>query len=1183
VEHNSAQQLVESTLSQPFAEERFRHLSINLLEGIDEAKAFNWVSGNYIRDAFKDHVKKYRRLGTYTDPDGRKLDLLIVHLKQPRALERSRATQRNFVAEYLKQRGEKDAALIAYHVDDLTDWRFSFVKMQYREELTEDGCVKIKEEFTPSRRFSFLVGQWEPSHTAQQQLVPLLEEIETPTLDEIEHTFSVERVTKEFYTDYRGLFEQVSEALEMIVEKNVRVREEFTKQSIDTANFAKKLLGQIVFLYFLQKKGWLGVGRDDEGDFEAWGQGPKDFLRKLYDKECADYSNYFDEILEPLFYEALATERADDFYTTFNCRIPFLNGGLFEAINDYNWREVDIRLPNDLIGEILDTFDRYNFTVREDDPLDQEVAVDPEMLGKVFENLLPENLRKGKGSYYTPRNVVHFMCQESLINYLDGAINLGGVSLVSSHKQQRLMDTGNAQQIELQGEGRSVRIPREDLEEFIRRGEFAQEMDLAKAGGPLSYKLEGTKSYSYRVPESIRGHAKPIDQALADLRICDPAVGSGAFLVGMMHEVVKARSVLRTYLDDQSERSPYELKRQCIHNSLYGVDIDPGAVDIAKLRLWLSLVVDEEEYKSIHPLPNLDYKVMQGNSLFEDFHGVTLAVEDEDAVGTLLRRDASLLEKIELLHQTQAEYFDAKHPGEKRRLRAAVEDSILDVFAYSIEKQNSTYYESRVKIRQVAASVASNLREDYLASELRKLRERFELDPDELEAELRELTHGNVPRDFFPWCLYFADVFQEKGGFDIVIANPPYVQMGEIKELKPHLKEVYPEVYGGRVDLYVYFYKAGLNIVRPGGVLTFISSNKFMRSRYGANLRALLSDEKTVLLMIDFGDLPIFDASAYPAILIIRNRCPAEDHRVNVLVVREFEHVNHLAEAVQERSWQQLQTSLGRDGWTLMRPDIIRLIAKLRERGIPLGEFARDHIYRGIVTGLNEAFVIDDAIRERLIEEDPRSADLIKPWVRGRDVKRWDVDHAGLYVIFTYHGVEIDAYPAIRAYLATHRVKLQKRATSMHHAWYELQQPQMGIYKQFETPKIIYPDIATSPRFAHDASGAYLVNTLYFIPGYNPALLGILNSSVVHFYMSATSVSIQNEYLRFFSQYMTQVPIAEEDATWREIASIVNTLQGQDTETQDMEEHIDQLCFELYDLTSAEVATLKSSIKRQEE
>lgn len=1186
MDRDSARNVIESALTQRFAEDRFRHLAINLLEGIDEGKAFNWVSGNYIRDAFKDHVRKYRRLGTYTDPGGRKLDLLIVHLKNPWALERSRATQRNFVAEYLKQRGEKDAALIAYHVDDLADWRFSFVRMQYREELTDDGRVKVKEEFTPSRRYSFLVGESEPSHTAQQQLVPLLEDIETPTLDEIERTFSVERVTKEFYTDYRGLFEKVCKALEAVVEKSRRVQEEFARQSIDAANFAKKLLGQIVFLYFLQKKGWLGVGRDEAGDFKPWGQGPKNFLRKLYEREFVDYTNFFDDVLEPLFYNALASEHDDDYYHELKCRIPFLNGGLFEPLNDYNWQEVDIHLPNDLIGEVVETFDQYNFTVREDDPLDQEVAVDPEMLGKVFENLLPENLRKGAGSYYTPRNVVHFMCQESLINYLDGAVNRGDVPLVSSHKQQQLIATGEAQQIELQGEGRSLQIPREDLEEFIRRGEFAQEMDLAKAGGPLSYKPEGTKSYEYRVPESIRGHAKAIDRALADLKICDPAVGSGAFLVGMMHEVVKARSILTTYLDAPSERSPYELKRQCIHNSLYGVDIDPGAVDIAKLRLWLSLVVDEEDYKSIHPLPNLDYKVMQGNSLFEDFHGITLSVEDEGVAGSLLRRDAKLVERIEQLHQTQVEYFDAKHPGEKKTLRAAVEDAILDVFTYEIERQNHAYYEAKAQIERTAQGISEPQREQYVSEELAKLTARFELNPQELERELRELTHGNVPRDFFPWRLYFADVFRSKGGFDVVIANPPYVRQERITVQKPRLKTAYPDVYHGVADIYVYFYRKAFDMAAQGGIVTFISSNKYFRAGYGKTLRTYLREKAAVLLVVDFGDLPVFDATTYPCVVIAaQGSADLKRHTVRVANVHDMQILDTLAEYILEDGWEQPQRSLLKDGWVFERKDVLALVEKLRQSGTPLGAYVSGGFYRGIVTGCNEAFVIDQATRERLIEEDSRSAEIIKPWLRGKDVKRWMVKWQGLYLIYSEWDLQINRYPAVYDHLTQYRAKLEARPEVQEgrFPWYSLSRYASEYAGDFERSAIIYQEIATLQAFGFTSEPFFLNNKCFMIPMDDMYLLGILNSRAAWFFLKHTASKLQGGAYAMQSPYVSQVPVPEAESDLRQIieSRAASLATGESESPAKLEAELEDAVRTAFGLSSTEVALIDKSLSAQ--
>ncbi|MBU1488100.1 class I SAM-dependent DNA methyltransferase, partial [bacterium] len=665
MDKQTAINLIANTFNQPFNESRFSNFVRNLFNDIDKSKTFEY-HGAYIPNSFKDHIRKYKRLGKYTDPEGNKLDVLIVHLKQETALERARTMQRNFTARYLKERGEKDAAVVAYHTDNPDDWRFSYVRMEYRQEVTDSGKVKVAEELTPARRYSFLVGKNEPSHTAQQQLVPILQDVyNNPSLVELEKAFSVEAVTKQFYQDYKGLFEKLTEELDSILKKDSKIKIGFEARSIDPANFAKKLLGQIVFLYFLQKKGWLGVGRGEGGDFKPWGTGPKNFLRRLFEKQFISYDNFFNDVLEPLFYEALATERTGDYCSRLNCKIPFLNGGLFEPIGEYNWQETDILIRNNLFAKILDTFDLYNFTVREDEPLEKEVAVDPEMLGKVFENLLPENLRKGQGAYYTPREIVHYMCQESLINYLDTAVNHREVAMVESKPvQMKLFGKPEPEQLALRTTGYCPLIPRKDIEDFIRKGEFAIEHDTAKE--------EGTKSYKYRVPESIRKNARTLDEKLADIKICDPAIGSGAFPVGMMHEIIKARDVLTTYLSDKS-RSIYDFKRHCIQESLYGVDIDPGAIEIAKLRLWLSLVVDEEEYQTIKPLPNLDYKIMQGNSLIEDFHGISLDLDKKSETAIeLFAEESKLDELIEDLHQKQNALFNATHPGDKKRKKEEV-------------------------------------------------------------------------------------------------------------------------------------------------------------------------------------------------------------------------------------------------------------------------------------------------------------------------------------------------------------------------------------------------------------------------------------------------------------------------------------------------------------------------------
>jgi len=625
--------LIRQTFTQGFDKARFQNLAVNLLNRIDESKAQAWNS-MYIKDAFKNHVSHYERLGTFTSSDNEKLDVLIVHLTSETKLARARTAIRNFVAHHLKTRDEKDAALVAFVSPSEKQWRFSYVKMEYATIEKESGRVGVETRLTPARRFSYIVGEGESCHTAQTRFLSLLQDTKNdPKLADIEEAFSVEAVTKEFFKRYVELFENIHQALEKLIKKDKSIRDEFQSRNVNTVDFAKKLMGQIVFLYFLQKKGWLGVEKGKD-----WGTGPHDFLRRLAEGEYGAYANYFNDVLEPLFYDTLATDRGHEAWCKrFKCRIPFLNGGLFEALGGYDWRKTDILLPNrlfinnDPVEEgitgtgVLDVFDRYNFTVNEAEPLEKEVAIDPEMLGKVFENLIEENRRKGLGAYYTPREIVHYMCQESLINYLDTALN----------KEKEL-------------------VPRKDIETFIHTGDQAAHYEAAR--------MSGTKTYKPELPKSIETHARLMDDKLIDVTICDPAVGSGAFPVGMMTEIVRTRSALTPYFNDIHERTPYFFKRHAIQNCLYGADIDPGAVEIAKLRLWLSLVVDEEDVKQVKPLPNLDYKVMAGNSL----------------LGFPFK--SPRLSKIEQLKQ---EFFGETDYGEKAKLKSEIDRQLRLAFAAS--------------------------------------------------------------------------------------------------------------------------------------------------------------------------------------------------------------------------------------------------------------------------------------------------------------------------------------------------------------------------------------------------------------------------------------------------------------------------------------------------------------------
>lgn len=438
-------ELVKQTFESPFERGRYVRFLRELLNGFDDEGA-RVNQGARIPEKFQEYVEKMERVGKYA-AGKTEIMLFIVHLKRETSIERARTMQRNFVAWYLSQ-GNKDAALVAFVSPDSVDWRFSLVKMEYRFEERNEK-TKVKEELTPARRWSFLVGANEKSHTAQSKFVPILEDDENnPTLERLEEAFNIEKVTREFFEKYRDLFMRTKEALDKAIEAEPAARSDFEAKGVDTVNLAKKLLGQITFLYFLQKKGWFGVPRD-----AAWGEGSKNFLRELFEKKHGDYKNFFNDILEHLFYDALRNDRShqDHYYGRFNCKIPFLNGGLFDPMNNYDWVHTDILLPDSLFSNktktkegdtgdgILDVFDRYNFTVKEDEPFEKEVAIDPELLGKAYEKfnaIRPDNydeflkaLKSGKkgeeskfnkqyGVYYTPREIVHYMCQQSLINYL---------------------------------------------------------------------------------------------------------------------------------------------------------------------------------------------------------------------------------------------------------------------------------------------------------------------------------------------------------------------------------------------------------------------------------------------------------------------------------------------------------------------------------------------------------------------------------------------------------------------------------------------------------------------------------------------------------------------------------------------------------------------------------------------
>lgn len=1081
---DQARQLVRDTFTHRFQKDQFRRFMRELLNRYDEGKAGSW-NRQYVPDAFKSHIDRYERLGTYTAPDDEKLDILIIYLTEASKLERARTALRNFVAHYLKTRGEKESGLVAFVSPTEQTWRFSFVKMEYESTLGESGRVSVSTNLTPARRFSYLVGEGESCHTAQSRFVYLLQETSTnPGLDDIANAFSVETVTKEFFAQYYRLFQSLHKALDKIAASNRAVRDEFRSKGIRTDDFAKKLLGQIVFLYFLQKKGWLGVQRSEE-----WGSGARDFLRRLAEGKYGRFNNFFDDVLEPLFYETLATDRgAEAWCAHLNTRIPFLNGGLFEPLSDYDWKKTSVVIPNQLFfntetttdGDtgtgILDVFDRYNFTVNEAEPLEQEVAIDPEMLGQVFENLIDENLRKGIGAFYTPRKIVHFMCQEALIGYLHDVLSKEVVPVASPELQAGLFLEANPVQGVL-----AIPVRRDDLAALVHVGDQAVHYEAALKAGTTSYEKIGR-----RLSKAIEAHARRIDNALRDVAMCDPAIGSGAFPVGMMTEIVRARLALNPYFLDDADRNAYHFKRHAIHNCLYGVDIDRGAVEIAKLRLWLSLVVDEEDVKDIKPLPNLDFKIVSGNSLLG------------------FRFQSQGLTEIERLKER---YFDEPDYDRKAKLKEQIDNQI--------------------------------------------------------QARLAESESTLGYRVDFDFRLFFSEVFRKKGGFDVVIANPPYgllnkrqnkhesilVTDNELNYFKTSPE--YAPARGGMINVFRLFIVRSLTILRPGGCFAEIFPLAFAGDSSAAGLREHLLTQHQVMRMEAFPERDnerkrVFEAVKMSVCIVIlsahKNLEQPFDLRVHT--DRYVDPRNEIV-ALSRATIETIDDA--KYSIPLLRGKELAVLEAVYKRGVRLSSFA--HCYTGEV---------DLTQDKEHLTDDTRSTALLK-------------------------GAMLDRY-LIRDSMSQGEILFLKAKSFLHE-----NRGERTRHHQF--PRIVMQGITgvnerIRLKMTVAPKGVFCANSVNYVVLEKPVarleyLLAILNSSLLNFIFSKTSTNSNVNGYEVDNLPMKLVD-GRHAQTLTELSERILALKQKNpaADTKVLERDIDRLVYNLYELTEEDIAIVEGKVVR---
>lgn len=690
-------------------------------------------------------------LGNMTTTDHFNLGFFFYEMKDVSVLRR-KVGLRNLVKPYL--RFGIDAALAVF--TDGKFWRLSLV-------------CDLAEEATNTKRFTYVFGDEKAFYKTPIQRFNVLQK-NASSFQAIKNAFSVEALSDDFFEEYRKQYADFVKFLtgkKYVKKGNKWVEEEegtpdpqffssFGGDEKMVRDYVKKMMGRIVFLYFLQSKGWLAGNYHYMHDLFTGSEQKDDFL---------------DKVLEPMFFGLLNTKPEDRRtaplvngvgvkYIPNADQIPYLNGGLFqqEKID-----EVDSRFPAKMFQSLFDFFDSYNFTIDENDPNDAEVGVDPEMLGKIFENLLEDN--KDKGAFYTPKEIVRYMCQESLIAYLQ------------THESDEAV--------------------KQHIANFVK-----------------TYNVEELGGASSELAASI-------DQRLKDVKICDPAIGSGAFPMGLLRELYACRKAIEIFDADNAA----DIKRHIIQNNIYGVDIEKGAVDIARLRFWLALIIDEKEPM---PLPNLDFKIMQGNSLLESYKGVDLSqIQNEVKIENTTKRKGKyrvkeVEDKKELaiifdeksaqknIQDLMKKYFDITDHAERDKCRVQINGYIKEYIKKCAEGN-----------QKVAASV------------------------DDLE----------IPNDqFFLWHLYFADVF-ENGGFDIVIGNPPY---NEVRDLNNETQSLYKKskyikyAKGGRLNLFQFFYPLALDMLAENGICSFITQNSILAEESAKNNRKLIFDVSQILKVDSF-------------------------------------------------------------------------------------------------------------------------------------------------------------------------------------------------------------------------------------------------------------------------------------------------------------------------------------------
>jgi hypothetical protein len=1061
--------------------------------------------------------------------DGRSIALFEVQVDDSILIERNRQGLREIAAKYIDQ-DISHGALVFYHSPQQETYRLTFIA-HWSEINLETG--QLQKEETHKKRYTYLLGGKQSGTTIAQRLLELRKKLVSSksvekgiALKDVTEAFSVSILTKEFYNELFQWYQwTLSEEVGVTFPKKTNIteddREKLEEQII-------RLVTRLLFVWFIKQKNFV-----PDTLFDA------QYLKKVlrdFDPISTTVGNYYNAILQNLFFATLnkaiskrkfaRLKDSRDIKTLYRYAemfnipeseilelfhpIPFLNGGLFECLDkeDIEGNEYSLDgfsrndkksangnfkhrafIPNCVFFDehkgIIPLLQRYNFTVEEHSPEDVQVALDPELLGNVFENLLgafnsetKDTARKQSGSFYTPREIVDYMVSEGLIAYLD------------KNCQNLKPDT---------------------IRSLFEKKELPEE-------------LQHDETLCHTISDKLKS-----------VKIIDPACGSGAFPMGILKKMVEVLEKL----DLNNTKTVYDQKLHLIEECIYGVDIQSIAAQISKLRFFISLICEQKnidlskskENYGVITLPNLETKFVAANTL--------VRLKKKSHQGNLFEDVRIDNVKQEILN-VRHEHFYVKTAADKKLLR-----------------------EKDEKLRTKLAGL---------------LQENDDFAPDDAKQFAQWNPYDqNVSSPFFDpeW------MFGVKDGFDIVIGNPPYIQLQKNGgALATQFEKAGYKTFTRTGDIYSLFYEKGVELLKSRGHLIFITSNKWMRAGYGESTRRFFTENTNPILLVDFAGQKIFDAATVDTNILLLSKEKNQQKTLGCVVKGKV--LNNLSVFVRQHGSQCVFNTA--DSWVILSVIEQRIKDKIERIGTPLKEWDIQINY-GIKTGFNDAFIITGRKREELIEQDPKSEEIIRPILRGRNIKRYGYDFTDSWLINTHNGIkekgikpiDIEDYPAIKEHLDTYYSELKKRVDKGDTP-YNLRN--CAYMEDFFRPKIIYPEITKFLNFYYDEKSFFTNNKCFILTGdHIEFLTAFFNSKLFKFCFRDSFPELLGGTREIRKIFLEEIRIVVIDNIinnqFKKMVEKAQYLRAQNADVRGIYKQIDDFIFNLYSLSHEEKEIIK--------